>query len=467
MSYNQSSTSKLFRAALQASLVTASLAVIAPMIAQAQETKLEDVDNSKFHAVGIVNANSVYVRSGPSDNDYPVLKLDKDAQLTVVGRRFEWLKVLPPSGTYCLVAKAYVEKHGDGSQGTVTNTLYVRIGTTLNAMKTKVAMKLEPGEEVRILGEQEEYFKIVPPQGVFLYVNMTFVTPTKVADGATDGGKVIASDPVPTPPTTTPPPAPPVANAGGNGDSKFRDNSSPPATGPVDTTGVALTPTTEPSVEPSAEPSTQPMATADAETQFARLETSYTETMTKPLDEQDLPTLHAGYAKLAKPGTTLPESMRRVAETKASLLASREKDREEFIAVKKRQAEIAQRQVALRAESEELEQRVAKNDVKYFTAVGVLRPSSLQQGTGTLFRLTDPSTGRTVVYVRSLDNKIGSALGQFIGVKGELVDDTQLGLRTVTPTSFEPCDSSKLFTRVTAQIVPPSLMPAGTTAGAN
>src|SRR5690242_11062752 len=78
--------------------------------AQSPESGVPVIESSKFQAVGAVNANAVFVRSGPSENDYPVMKLDKGAQVTVVGARFEWLKIVPPDGSFCYVAKAYVEK---------------------------------------------------------------------------------------------------------------------------------------------------------------------------------------------------------------------------------------------------------------------------------------------------------------------------------------------------------------------
>jgi uncharacterized protein YgiM (DUF1202 family) len=437
------------------------------------------VENSKFQAVGVVNANAVFVRSGPSENDYPVMKLDKGAQVTVVGVRFEWLKVVPPEGSFCYVAQAYVEKHGDGSSGRVTNTLNVRIGSTLNAMKTKLAMKLDAGSTVQILGEQDEYFKIKPPEGVFLYVNKQFVDAVKVlAANETPGsaqppqpqaspatqpgdaqpaqsentGSAIAANPEENtggssgeswaPPTQTQTPAQPQASQVAN----------VPATQPANTS-VAMAPATEPTSQPSM---------ADSEADFEKLEIAYGDMLKQPLDEQDIPTMMASYQKMAN-SSQLPESLRRVAEAKARFLAVREKDRQEFLAVKKQQDDARQRQQALRAEREEIEQRLKEREVKYYTAVGTLRPSSVQSGNATLYRLTDPATGRTVVYIRTNDNKLGAMLGQFIGVRGDIGNDAQLGLRVVSPTLVEAVDQTKLYSNVASQIVPPSLMPGGAT----
>lgn len=405
------------------------------------------VENSKFQADGVVNANAVYVRSGPSENAYPVMKLDKGATVKAVGLRFEWLKIQPPDGSFCYVAKAYVNRHGDGSQGKVTNTLYVRVGSQLNVMKTQIAMKLEPGSDVTIIGEQDEYYKIKPPEGTFLYVNHQFVDPVKVAQS--DGTPV----PSATEGQTT---APAQAQA--------PESNNPTAEGPTTAPGVStaiLENATNSANPPSTGPSTNP-STASAEEQFDKLETQYAAMIAKPLDQQEIPELQSSYEKLAANASGLPESLRRIAEAKASFLKTRDKDRQEYAAFKKRQDEMAQRNQAMQAEREEITQRLRATDIKYFTAVGVLRPSSLQQGTGgTLYRLTDPANGRTVVYIRTDESKITGLLGQFIGVKGDVANDQQLGLRVIAPTNFEQVDQGKLFTNVASQIVPPSLMPGG------
>ena len=57
--------------------------------AQPTDTAPAEVENSKYQFAGAINSNAVYVRSGPSDNDYPTIKLDKGAEITVVGLRFD------------------------------------------------------------------------------------------------------------------------------------------------------------------------------------------------------------------------------------------------------------------------------------------------------------------------------------------------------------------------------------------
>ena len=182
-------------------LLAITMLLIAPITAiRAEDTPPPEIENAKFQAVGSINSNAVYIRSGPSENDYPTMKLDRDQKVTAVGVRGDWLKIVPPEGSYCYVAKAYVEKRGDGTVGRVTNGLNVRVGSALNAMKTKVAAKLDNGDDVTILGEQDEYFKIAPPKDVYLYVNKQFVelvSTAKAGDAAKPGPTGAAPAPAP------------------------------------------------------------------------------------------------------------------------------------------------------------------------------------------------------------------------------------------------------------------------------
>jgi len=98
------------------------------------------VDNSKVSFEGVVNSNAVYVRSGPAENYYATNQIDKDAKGYGLGLKFDWLKVVPPDGSFSYVAKAYVEKARDGTVVAVTKPdLNVRAGSDLNQLKTTVS----------------------------------------------------------------------------------------------------------------------------------------------------------------------------------------------------------------------------------------------------------------------------------------------------------------------------------------
>jgi uncharacterized protein YgiM (DUF1202 family) len=389
-----------------------------------------DVENSKYQFLGTVNSNAVYVRTGPSENYYAAVKLDKGAQVTVVGIKFDWLKILPPEGSFSYVAKAYVEKRGDGTIGRVTKPdLNVRAGSTLTAMKTQVQTKLNENDDVEIIGEQDEYFKIKPPAGAYLYVNKQFVDPGKALN-ATEVAVKPEEDRTAAGPTTHP-------------------------------TGDVAIAATQPAVE-VAMATTQAVDPA-AEAQYDKLEAQYLALPGKPLDEQPLTEMLAGYQALAK-GEKIPDSMRRMADFRVGVLKSRLVAKEQLATVRKNQEENVRKQEALKAEQQELETRLAQSRVILYTAVGTLRASSLQAGGQTLYRLTDPANGRTIVYIRTNDPKLSGMLGQFIGVKGEVIADPQLSLNAINPTTFAVVDPNMVNSTVAAQIVPPSLIPRNVTA---
>ncbi len=105
-----------------------------------------------------------------------------------------------------------------------------------------------------------------------------------------------------------------------------------------------------------------------------------------------------------------------------------------------------------------MNERLKTEDVEIYTAVGTLQPSSLQLGGTLLYRLTDPATGRTVIYLRTDDSKVAGLMGQFVGVKGDASTDPQLALKVVEPSAIEPVDPAKVNTTVAAEFIPPSLL---------
>ncbi len=447
------------RSLLQALVIsTATLGFVPALYAQdtapAAPTSPE-VDTAKYQVEGEINANAVYIRSGASENDYACMKLDKGTKVTVVGIKFEWLKITPPEGSFCYVAKAFVDRRNDGTVGRTNAELRVRVGSQLNDLKNKVAMSLPANSDVTIIGEKDEYFKIKPPTGVFMYVNKQFVDLVKVA-GPTDpnatGPSVANNGATSTDQTggaapTTAPTNPQVATGG-------TQAQTPPG---EQTPGA--TPTTNPSgtVASNAPTSQQVDPVTEATVAFDKLESDLTTANTKPLEEQPTADLLAGYQKVAT-NTALPESMRRIAEFRIASLKVRNDDREKYVALKKNQEASKEKQVALQAEQQEIEQKIKETGVTYYAAVGTLRVSSIQQGQGTLYRLTDPTSGRTLVYVRSNDPKLGALTGQFIGVKGDVATDSALSLKVISPSGFETVDQTKVGGQVAAQIVPPSLV---------
>src|SRR5690349_16497519 len=178
------------RLVLSAAISLTLCTTVTPLVC-AQEAPTQDVENAKQPWLGVVNASAVYVRSAAREDAYPVMKLDKGAQLKVVGLKYKWLKILPPDGSFAYVPKAYIERRGTGNVGRATREIIAKVGSSLNPMKINPMAKVEQGQDVQILGEQDEYYRIAPPEGSYLYINQQFVDPFKplneVEQPATEG----------------------------------------------------------------------------------------------------------------------------------------------------------------------------------------------------------------------------------------------------------------------------------------
>ena len=470
-------------AARRFSLLTAALfgavaLAVLPAASPAQDaadspTVPPEVPNAKFNFMGEVNGTSVYVRSGPSDSYYPTTKLSKGTRVTVRGAKFDYLKIEPPPTSFSYVGKAYVERHGDGKRGRVTTAANVRTGSELNSMKTTVQTKLEAGTEVEILGEQEEYFKISPPPGAYLYVKKDYVTPRERIP--TEGEAIVtgpegqpgqdrgATPPQQPEPTSAPPAGDPTGaivdiatRDQGQGEPSTGAQGEPPVSTPT-TTQAATDEAPGADRQAATRPADSQPASADA--RFEKLEGEFDAASQRPVIDQPVDELLTGYQALVK-DETLPESLKRIADARIAALKVRKQTREEFALVRKNQEEMENRRKALQAERQELEEHIRQTNVEFFAAVGTLRTSSLQQGPKgtTLYRLTDPESARTLVYVRTSDREFGAMLNQFVGVKGELRSDPLLRMRVITPSETKPIDPTKVGSTVAAAVLPASLL---------
>ncbi len=111
----------------------------------AQDQPQPEVENSRFQFLAAVNANAVQVRSGPGENYYATQRLEKGAQVQVVGHKFDWLKVVPPEGSFSVVAKAYVEKVNETTGKVSAEVLNVRAGSNLFNHESDGPVQTEEG----------------------------------------------------------------------------------------------------------------------------------------------------------------------------------------------------------------------------------------------------------------------------------------------------------------------------------
>jgi SH3-like domain-containing protein len=421
------------RLLLAATLALSTCAVL-PAFTRAEDAAPAEGD-AKHVFQGEVNANAVQVRSRPSEDAYATMKLKKGDRVTVVGIKGPWLKIEPPDGSFAYVAKSFIELHGDGTVGRATRDTLAHAGSQLNELAVVTMATIHQGEEVEITGQYNEYFKIKPPKDSYVFINKQFVDPVQ----------------------TLPPAETDKAKPQSNDDDSQK--AQPPEM-PIVTRSDA-TPTTRPSSETVADANAAPATTEpsgfNSIAEYEKLEDQFTSLNKKSIGEQPLPDLIAGYQKVIA-ADDLPSSMRSIAEIRLSTLKARNEAREKFLAVEENQKKMTAARQALAAERQEIEERIKKNDVQVYAAVGTLRPSSLQIGQGMLYRLTDPATGRTICYIRTTEPKFGPLLGQFIGVRGAIMPDAQLKSMIENPAEVAPVDQTQVNGSIAAQIIPPSLL---------
>jgi len=224
---------------------------------------------------GIVNGNDVYLRSGPDANYYHVGKLDKGALITVHREMTGgWYEITPPSGQFSFISADYVQTNG--RNGTVTgDRVRVRAPSPAGPDKSyRRQQYLNKGDRVTVLGEQDGYLKIVPPDKSRLYIKKDYVGVATAEQVASGGNKPSNAAPAApnedrVPPafrnasnTTQPAPAPAPQPARTSAEpaptatADIADGPAPeptPAPAPADTTADA-TPTTDTPDDSRADP---------------------------------------------------------------------------------------------------------------------------------------------------------------------------------------------------------------------
>ena len=422
-------------------VATAQTIAVTPRQDDAAAVFVDDVENSKFQFIGQISSENALLRSGPGENHYPTLRLTRGAEVTVIGMKFDWLKVLAPEGSYSAIKKDFVQRGpGDNSRtGTVTATnVNVRAAGNVSNLKTMVQCQLDVGDEVTILGEEDGYYQIKPPAEAYFFVNQKFVTPVKQINVL------------------------PVAKQERRQQIPVGTFETQQPQGPIDgSNAIVVGPTTKPvNGEATAQkPTTQPVKwdLAKIEGEFDRLEDLVRESSGKRIDEQPIRDLIAGYEGLGA-RENLPATMRQVTQVRLLTLRAKLKSQDEYLATKRMQDEGEKRLAQFRAERQAVEQRMLGN-VTTYTAVGTLQASTLQSGTGTLYRLTDPATGRTLCYVRGTkDPKFVTYVDKFVGVKGELTTDASLGMKVIPAAEIAAVDPQQVNKSVVAQLIPASIV---------
>jgi len=130
--------------------------------------------------VAEVIGNDVYVRSGPGTNFYQCSKLYTGDRVQVVRTQQGWSCIVPPPGCFSWIAMQYVSINPQNpTVGVLTGDnvgVYTGSDTQEAKYSTSKQVVLGRGQTVKLLGEEkDDYYKIAPPQGAYLWVSSQFL----------------------------------------------------------------------------------------------------------------------------------------------------------------------------------------------------------------------------------------------------------------------------------------------------
>ena len=139
-----------------------------------------------FPYLAEITGSDVLIRTGPGTGYYDCGKFKKGDKIQVVGSKFTWSKIAPPTGCFSWISMQFVDiDPADPSYGIVTGD-NVRVWAGKDNLRptysTSLQTHLRKGDKVKLLGEQlDDYYKITPPKGAHLWVSTDFTKKTTPA----------------------------------------------------------------------------------------------------------------------------------------------------------------------------------------------------------------------------------------------------------------------------------------------
>jgi uncharacterized protein YraI len=159
--------------------------------------------------VAEVTGDDVLVRSGPGTNFYQCGKLYRGDRVQVVNTQQGWSCIVPPPGCFSWIGMQYVSINLDNpTMGIITGNdvrIYAGSDYVEPMHSTSEQVRLARGSNVKLLGEEkDDYYKIAPPQGAYLWISSEYLRAASGTGGATVGIRPVAGTPAQGPETQAP-----------------------------------------------------------------------------------------------------------------------------------------------------------------------------------------------------------------------------------------------------------------------
>lgn len=140
--------------------------------------------------IGLIRADDVNVRGGPSMNHFPLVRLKRDTEVEVIGRVFGWYRIKPPEGVFCWIHKNYVQVASDGTTGLVTgDNVNIRGDSILGheAIRSDVVDQVGRGTAVAVVGEAGDFLRIKATEGTRCFVSEEMIVAKSGVGMAAEG----------------------------------------------------------------------------------------------------------------------------------------------------------------------------------------------------------------------------------------------------------------------------------------
>ena len=362
-------------------------------------------DDSSVPFVAKVTGINVNVRSGPGVAFRACTRLSRPTKVRVVDleQNGKWAKILPPEGTFSVIAKEYVKLSPDGKTGTVTgNRVWTRAGGDLlsfdSTRQLDIQIPKQQGDQVKILGEAGIFYKIEPPKGAFYYMTTDYLERTDEPFAGTI-----------------------TATAPADGTDEEDEVSDGPTTKPSQTVTVVV----DKEAKPEPDPRLQAFEAAKAE---------LAQELEKPYERRDLRKVLATFQAIdvetddfLKPYV---DAYLRYIQTELKRAAARQAAEE---LVRQTNAKIQD----LEIQRTKLETGMPETGtVATYAAQGVLVPSAIFNGEGTQpkrYVLRDAHTRKVLAYVEARDGgpDLDAYTRKLVGLIGPTTYDKSLGRNIV------------------------------------
>lgn len=388
----------------------------------------------------IVSQPDTPIRAGAGRSFYVVGQLAQGTQVTVEEVVFGWYKIRPPQGTFSYISRAFVDAYGDGRSGTInTNRAAVRTASINGPGESyRRQIDLLKGDTVQIVAEEGSFYKIIPPDGAYVFLPPgTIGNTASNPDTSSTTAVQFPSSQQPTLSAETAAPSPsndqPIPSRQTTFDEApaAKSDSNPPAS-------------REPSVTPAAARSgdgaqeNTPLPPQDKAQPVSKaliaVEKQFEEAHGLPLEDQPLNELLKTYQAVGRLPNLEPTD-RHIVKVRLAELRHRAR-----VADALRQIATARENIQTDVIQEVLNDERLAPPKQPYDARGLLHASGVYNGNvlPQLFRVVEPASHRIISYVRLKPGVDPSTyVGKYVGIAGQKVFDSRLKLKLIEANHLE------------------------------